>query len=72
MAATQQNQDISFHVDALIDTDGAAKLLNIPRGTLIKWRCTGENNIPYVRIGRLIKYRTTALLEYVERHTHNA
>lgn len=67
MAATHQN--ISFDVDILTDTNGASGLLNIPAKTLIKWRSTGQNNIPFVRIGRKIKYRTTDLKAYIERHT---
>ena len=62
-------QALSFDQDVLTDTDGAAKLLHIPAATLIKWRSTGENNVPYVRIGRQIKYRTTDLKKYIEKHT---
>ncbi|PKD41974.1 hypothetical protein CWO84_02820 [Methylomonas sp. Kb3] len=67
-----KNQELSFDVDVLTDTDGASKLLHIPAASLVKWRSTGENNIPFIKIGRQIKYRTTDLKKYVERHTHHA
>jgi len=60
---------LTFNQDVLTDTDGAARLLHIPAATLIKWRSTGENNIPYVKIGRQVKYRTTDLKRYIEQHT---
>lgn len=60
---------ITFQSDALTDTDGASQYLNIPANTLRKWRCTGENNIPYVKIGRHVRYRTSDLRAYVEKHT---
>jgi len=59
----------SLNIDTIIDTNGASKLLNIPAATLIKWRSTGQNNIPYIKIGRQVKYRTSVLLAYIEQHT---
>jgi excisionase family DNA binding protein len=59
----------TFEQDTLTDTEGAAQLLHIPANTLRKWRCTGENNIPFVKIGRQVKYRTSDLLDYIESHT---
>ena len=59
----------SLNIDTIIDTIGASKLLNIPAATLIKWRSTGQNNIPYIKIGHQVKYRTADLRVYIERHT---
>jgi Helix-turn-helix domain len=56
-------------MDTLTDTDGASSLLAIPTATLIKWRSTGEVRIPYVRIGRQIKYRTSDLKAFIETST---
>lgn len=60
---------LSFDTDVLTDTAGASKLLHIPAATLIKWRSTGENNVPYIKIGKQVKYRTTDLRKYIERRT---
>jgi len=60
---------LSLLDDVLTDTDGASKLLHIPAATLIKWRSTGETRIPYIKIGRQIKYRTSDLRSYIDAHT---
>ena len=62
---------LSFEQDTLTNTEGASQLLNIPANTLRKWRCTGENNIPFIKIGRQVKYRTSDLRAYIEQHTVN-
>ena len=59
---------ISINDDLIITPSEAAKLLRTPEATLNKWRSTGENNIPYVKIGRNIRYRTTDLKKWVEAH----
>ena len=59
----------SLNIDTIIDTKAASKLLNIPAATLIKWRSTGQIKIPYIKIGRHVKYRTSVILAYIELHT---
>lgn len=65
------NNQLSFDQDILTDTQGASRLLDIPASTLVKWRSTGENKIPFIRIGRQVKYRTIDLRAYIESHTIN-
>lgn len=62
-------QVLSLDVDTLTDTEGASTILSIPAATLIKWRSTGEVRIPFVRIGRQIKYRTRDLKAFIESST---
>ena len=64
-----KQQELTLDMDTLTDTDGASSLLAIPTATLIKWRSTGEVRIPYVRIGRQIKYRTSDLKAFIETST---
>lgn len=64
-----KQQDLSLDLDMLTDTEGASSILAIPVATLIKWRSTGEVRIPYVRIGRQIKYRTRDLKAFIETST---
>lgn len=64
-----KQQELTLDIDTLTDTDGASSLLAIPSATLIKWRSTGEVRIPYVRIGRQIKYRTSDLKAFIETST---
>ena len=65
---TVQSAQPTFNDDALTDTIGASILLKIPVKTLQKWRSTGYNSIPYIRIGRKIRYRPSDLKAYVDRH----
>ncbi len=58
----------SLQDDIIIDTEQASVLICTPAATLIKWRSTGENNIPFIKIGRNVRYRTKDLREWVEAH----
>ena len=60
------HQNISLDQDAIINTDQAAALLCTPKGTLIKWRSTGENKIPVIKIGRNVRYRVSELNKWLE------
>jgi hypothetical protein len=51
---------------AVVDSEIAASFLNIKSQTLVNWRCTGRHHVPFVRIGRRIKYRVSDLLQFVE------
>lgn len=64
-----KKQELSLDLDTLTDTEGASSLLAVPTATLVKWRSTGEVRIPYVRIGRQIKYRTSDLKAFIETST---
>jgi len=63
---------VTLSDDVLVDQTTAGKLLDIPPATLQKYRSTGENNIPFVKIGRSVKYRTADLRKYIESHTKHA
>jgi excisionase family DNA binding protein len=63
------NSEVSLNADMLINTEKAAELLSIPAATLTKWRSTGQVKIPFVKIGRQIKYRTTDLKSFIESST---
>ena len=69
MVRTMNNSEVSLDADMLINTEKAAELLSIPAATLTKWRSTGQVKIPFVRIGRQIKYRTTDLKLFIELST---
>lgn len=44
----------------------AAAYLGITEGTLAVWNCTKRYPIPYVKIGRLAKYRMADLNAFIE------
>lgn len=57
--------------DDLVDEKSAAKMLGISAGTLSVWRSTGRYGIPYVKVGRLVRYRLSALHLWLESRTHS-
>lgn len=55
----------------LLDDSRAAESLGVSRGTLAVWRSTGRYNLPYLKIGRLVKYKVGDLLAFRESRTKN-
>jgi excisionase family DNA binding protein len=55
--------------DRIITPEEAARLLCTPVASLAKWRSTGEHNIPFLKVGRSVRYRTADLRGWIERHT---
>ena len=53
----------------LLDDIQAAELLGISAGTLSVWRSVGRYALPYVKIGRRVKYKAGDLRDFIERRT---
>ena len=51
---------------ALLDDKHAAAALATTPGTLCTWRSTGRHNLPYVKVGRRVRYRVGDLLDWLE------
>lgn len=66
MAAIRRN--ITLDDNIIVDTSEASILLKTPEKSLIKWRSTGEHNLPYVKIGRNVRYRTADLRKWIDAH----
>lgn len=47
----------------------AAEVLDMEPTTLAVWRSTGRYNLPYIKVGRLVKYRISDLAEFLARRT---
>lgn len=43
----------------------AADYLGVSEQTLAIWKCTGRYKLPYVKIGRLVKYRKSDLDAFI-------
>ena len=52
-----------------LDDKQAAEALGIKAGTLSVWRSTGRYNLPYIKVGRLVRYRVSDLAEFMARRT---
>lgn len=72
-------RDIAFSLNldpdklpALLNTEQAAIVLDNSPQTLSIWRSTKRYNLPYVKIGRRVKYRVSDLMDFIERRTHGS
>ena len=50
----------------LLTTKEAADFLGIPARTLENWRCNQRYALPYIKIGRIIRYRLVDLENWVQ------
>lgn len=55
----------------LLNEVQAAILLDTSVGTLQVWRSTGRYQIPFVKIGRNVRYKRTDLEEWIESRTRS-
>ncbi|MBY0547053.1 MAG: helix-turn-helix domain-containing protein [Candidatus Obscuribacterales bacterium] len=58
--------------DPLYTRRQAAAYLNCEPQTLAVWACTGRYSLPYVRIGRSVRYRKSDLDAFIARNLHSA
>lgn len=54
-----------------VDDKQAADALGVKATTLAVWRSTGRYNLPFLKVGRLVKYRVSDLAEFLVRRTAN-
>lgn len=55
--------------DPLFTPPQAAGYLEVTESTLSVWRCTGRYDIPFIKVGRLVRYRKSALDAFLDRRT---
>ena len=65
LASILKNQS----TDPLLTPPEAAAYIGVTENTLSVWRCVGRYNIQFVKVGRLVKYRKSALDAFLERRT---
>lgn len=58
-------------VDPILPSHQAAEYLGVTVRTLSVWRCVGRYNIPFIKVGRLVKYRKSDLDTFLDRRTHS-
>lgn len=64
-----ESRSTPHHNSDLRDPVAASELLGVTRGTLAGWRCTKRYDLPFVKIGRVIRYRESDLQNFLEQHT---
>ncbi|WP_349573294.1 helix-turn-helix domain-containing protein [Azotobacter salinestris] len=52
-----------------IDDKQAAAVLGVKPSTLAVWRSTGRYPLPFVKVGRMVRYRVSDLAEFMARRT---
>lgn len=53
----------------LLDDKAAAAMLDVSPGTLSVWRSTGRYALPFIKVGRKVRYRRADLLAWLEQRT---
>ena len=56
----------------LLDPEAAAALLDVSPGTLSVWRSTGRYNLPFLKIGRKVRYRRSVLEAWMQSRTRES
>lgn len=59
----------NYNPNFLIEPDVAGQALDVSSGTLSVWRSTGRYNLPFVKVGRKVRYRAGDVLAFIERRT---
>jgi predicted DNA-binding transcriptional regulator AlpA len=54
------------HKESMLDRKEAAEFLGVKENTLAIWKCTKRYSLPYVKIGRYIRYRVSDLVKFIE------
>ena len=60
---------MSNKTSPIIGNDDAANYIGVAGPTLETWRSTGRVKIPFIRIGRLVKYRISDLDNFLSKQT---
>lgn len=55
-------------IEKLVNPKETAGQLGVQAQTLAIWRMTGRN-LPYVKVGRSVKYKQSDITAYIERQT---
>ncbi len=56
--------------DPLRNEDESAQFLGVKPTTLQIWRSTKRYPLPYIKVGRLVRYRQSALDAFLASRTH--
>jgi len=63
---------MSMPVESLDTTEDAAKRLKVKEPTLRRWRRLDPTPIPFIRVGRAIRYRPVDVEAFIEQHREGA
>jgi len=55
----------------LLTPSEAATYIGVSKNTLSVWRCVGRYAIPFIKVGRLVRYRRSDLEAWLESRTRS-
>lgn len=61
--------EIIQRTKTLVDEKAAAEILGTTPGTLSVWRSTGRYALPFVKVGRKVRYRVSDLEAWLAQRT---
>jgi predicted site-specific integrase-resolvase len=53
----------------LLSETQAAEKLGVKPQTLAAWRCHGVYDLPFIKVGRAVRYRPEAITAWMEKNT---
>jgi len=56
--------------DRLLTTAEVSDILGVTEGTLMAWRSTFRYPLPFVKVGRLVKYRSQDIQDFIRQRLH--
>lgn len=54
----------------LLTPDDLESIYGIPKATQATWRCTGRWSLPYIKVGRNVRYRRESIEEWLRAREH--
>ena len=63
---------IPSNIRDLCDDKETADILGVSTGTLSVWRSTGRYRLPFIKVGRKVRYRRSDLLAWLESRTRES
>ena len=58
-----------LNIPRLLSRKEAADFLGVKEDTLAVWKSTKRYHIPVIKVGRLVRYRYSDLIAFIERRT---
>jgi excisionase family DNA binding protein len=56
-----------MHNDKLLTPDDVSNILSVSKHTLAVWRSSGRYDLPFIKAGRLIRYRQSDINRFLEK-----
>ena len=56
----------------LLTPEQASQRISVPTATLAVWRCTNRVTIPFIKIGRAVRYKPADIDAFVAANTHGS